>query len=279
MFDLDCISIYITFGALDNSICIFADTRSRHGLLFFLPTSCHVFGFGGDALSTKWCWRSVFFQHLEQIWVLKIPFTCQRIGNFAFFLEPKKLSHDLCYFLFQQENIQYISKSHFAADSLRKTYIQPTSWCGENVHELILHLLPWYVEVMILNVFVSWSSSCFWDPSDEKFACLFFEMDVSENSGFSPQIIHFNRVFHYKPSILGYHYFWKHPYGRRYMNTMAEAMFWNDDERSMSTGFSKTVFLGDHCEKWNHIPTTPANICVIKNSGLPDDHLGQTPAS
>ena len=28
-------------------------------------------------------------------------------------------------------------------------------------------------------------------------------MDVSLNSGFSPQIIHFNRVFHYKPSILG----------------------------------------------------------------------------
>ena len=27
-----------------------------------------------------------------------------------------------------------------------------------------------------------------------------------------PQIIHFDRVFHYKPSILGYHYFWKHPY-------------------------------------------------------------------
>ena len=27
-----------------------------------------------------------------------------------------------------------------------------------------------------------------------------------------PQIIHFNRVFHYKPSILGYPYFWKQPY-------------------------------------------------------------------
>ena len=27
-----------------------------------------------------------------------------------------------------------------------------------------------------------------------------------------PQIIQFNRVFHYKPSILGYHFFWKHPY-------------------------------------------------------------------
>ena len=25
-----------------------------------------------------------------------------------------------------------------------------------------------------------------------------------------PQIIHFNRVFHYKPSNLGYPYFWKH---------------------------------------------------------------------
>ena len=27
-----------------------------------------------------------------------------------------------------------------------------------------------------------------------------------------PQIIHFNMVFHYKPSILGYPYFWKPPY-------------------------------------------------------------------
>ena len=35
-------------------------------------------------------------------------------------------------------------------------------------------------------------------------------MGVSENSGSSPQIIHFNRVFHYKPSSLGYHFFWKH---------------------------------------------------------------------
>ena len=42
-------------------------------------------------------------------------------------------------------------------------------------------------------------------------------MGVSENSG-TPQIIHFNRVFHYKPSILGYPYFWKPPYDmyRRY---------------------------------------------------------------
>ena len=33
---------------------------------------------------------------------------------------------------------------------------------------------------------------------------------VSENRG-TPKSSHFNRVFHYKPSILGYPYFWKHP--------------------------------------------------------------------
>ena len=40
-------------------------------------------------------------------------------------------------------------------------------------------------------------------------------MDVSLNGGFSPQIIHFNRVFHYKRYILGYHSCWKHPYGQQ----------------------------------------------------------------
>ena len=35
-------------------------------------------------------------------------------------------------------------------------------------------------------------------------------VDVSENSG-NPKSSNFNRVFHYKPSILGYPYFWKHP--------------------------------------------------------------------
>ena len=36
-------------------------------------------------------------------------------------------------------------------------------------------------------------------------------MVVSKNSG-TPKSSHFNRVFHYKPSILGYPYFWKHLY-------------------------------------------------------------------
>ena len=34
-----------------------------------------------------------------------------------------------------------------------------------------------------------------------------------KNRGKTPQIIHFNGVFHYKPSILGYPYYWKHPNG------------------------------------------------------------------
>ena len=37
-------------------------------------------------------------------------------------------------------------------------------------------------------------------------------LGVSLNGGFSPQIIHLNRIFHYKPSILGYHYFRKPPF-------------------------------------------------------------------
>ena len=37
-------------------------------------------------------------------------------------------------------------------------------------------------------------------------------MGVSKNNG-TPKIFHFTRVVHYKPSILGYPYFWKHPSG------------------------------------------------------------------
>ena len=36
-----------------------------------------------------------------------------------------------------------------------------------------------------------------------------FEVSVSENSG-TPKSSILIGVFHYKPSILGYHYFWKH---------------------------------------------------------------------
>ena len=52
------------------------------------------------------------------------------------------------------------------------------------------------------------------------------EVGVSKNSGFSPQIIHFNKVFHSKPSILGAHpYFWKHPSdGGRYERAVDEVL-------------------------------------------------------
>ena len=46
-------------------------------------------------------------------------------------------------------------------------------------------------------------------------------MGVSKNGGFSLQIIHFNRVFCYKPPILGVPlFFWKHP-------NVHENTFWN----------------------------------------------------
>ena len=41
----------------------------------------------------------------------------------------------------------------------------------------------------------------FFSQSDVFFQTV-LEMDVSKNRGY-PQIIHFNRIFHYKPSILG----------------------------------------------------------------------------
>ena len=37
------------------------------------------------------------------------------------------------------------------------------------------------------------------------------DMDVSKNRA-TPKSSHFNRVFYYKPSILGHPYLWKHPY-------------------------------------------------------------------
>ena len=43
-------------------------------------------------------------------------------------------------------------------------------------------------------------------------------IDVSENRGFSPQIIHFSRVFHYKPSILGIPLFLETPVCYMYSN-------------------------------------------------------------
>ncbi len=49
--------------------------------------------------------------------------------------------------------------------------------------------------------------------STTKFDNISWNMGVSKNNG-TPKSSQFNRVFHplFSPSILGYHYFWKHPY-------------------------------------------------------------------
>ena len=43
--------------------------------------------------------------------------------------------------------------------------------------------------------------------------------------GKPPQIIHFYRVFHYKPSIFGYPFFWKHPFFQLWV---FGSRLWND---------------------------------------------------
>ena len=52
-----------------------------------------------------------------------------------------------------------------------------------------------------------------------------------QKSGENPQIILFNRVFHYKPSILGYPYFWKHQYIYIYIYSIAFVLFIDDWRR------------------------------------------------
>ena len=56
---------------------------------------------------------------------------------------------------------------------------------------------------------IQWWISNTWYLLDQNRSNMY--MGVSKKIGY-PQITHFQRVFHYKPSILGYPYFWKHPY-------------------------------------------------------------------
>ena len=65
-----------------------------------------------------------------------------------------------------------------------------------------------------------------------------------------PQIIHFNRVFHYKPSILGYHYFWKHPYGLRwwyFFHCLPTWKFAEISSWSFLKGRLKLIATSQHC--------------------------------
>ena len=74
--------------------------------------------------------------------------------------------------------------------------------------------------------------TCQWDSMTIPISrCLMGKLAIwvfPKNSGFSPQIIHFHRVFPYKPSILGYPHFLETPiWWTRNMDnaTCAEPMF------------------------------------------------------
>ena len=65
-----------------------------------------------------------------------------------------------------------------------------------------------------------------------------------KNSGFSPQIIHFNRVFHYfHPPFWGYPYFWKHPYPASLREPNAENML-NIKKKSFTSILRLIIFGG-----------------------------------
>ena len=52
-----------------------------------------------------------------------------------------------------------------------------------------------------------------WGVEFSNFLGVFWDMGVStKKKRYPPKSSISNRVFHYKPSILGYTHFWKHPY-------------------------------------------------------------------
>ena len=79
-----------------------------------------------------------------------------------------------------------------------------------------------------------------------------------------PQIIHFNRVFHYKPSILGYPYFWKHPpcsshfsfhilsYFHRSRISMFVYFFWVFGKKQKPRIGHTISHTRDKCRKWDN---------------------------
>ena len=85
------------------------------------------------------------------------------------------------------------------------------TWFSQNLWRKARKLSKWLLNAYALKHFhldvlrVSWSN----------LTCTY--LGVAENRGCSPQIIHFNRGFHYKPSILRYPYFWKHQFWKEWV--------------------------------------------------------------
>ena len=76
-----------------------------------------------------------------------------------------------------------------------------------------------------------------------------------------PQIIHFNRVFHYKPSILGYPYFWKLPCALRIMGISSH--WWFEDPRPLLGERNPAeVDPGYVCWGWNTTQLTRLGLTI-----------------
>ena len=105
------------------------------------------------------------------------------------------------------------------------------------------------------------------------FLALFFDItDIKTCGCFRkpgyPQIIHFNRDFHYKPSILGYPYFWKHPcWNQQEVNgifPIHQSAFASDDPAFASDDLSK-VFCETSLVEISTWAPTPTSQGFLKN--------------
>ena len=102
-----------------------------------------------------------------------------------------------------------------------------------------------------------------------KTPCHHFKLLVNQNGCFRkkwyPQIIHFNRVFHSKPSVLGYPYFWKHPNGIRQNFKFLEFLWFFGRGRDI-------IFSGGRSGS----PGSPA---LLRSSSCSSQEHGQPPSS
>ena len=74
------------------------------------------------------------------------------------------------------------------------------------------------------------------------------DMDVSLNGG-TPKSSIKNRVFHYKPSILGYPYYWKHPYNNLYFSELFQLAQHNAHSKIVSRNRADIKKPGESSEE------------------------------
>ena len=93
----------------------------------------------------------------------------------------------------------------------------------------------------------------FWNPCTVHAAEVYkVYMDVSKNSGFPPKSSIFNRVFLYKPSILGYPFFWKHPYVYTFNRAGIHTECHNSSHNSTKGFLKKPLVYGFWMRKRKH---------------------------